>query len=243
MIDRFYLKSYLNNSKSFYYSLLFISPLFFIYELMCWIQYVNEIFSIRNSADIFFQNIIREIFNDLTPLILLFVIPFIFIYNRKKIFKINYVMSTFFIMLFETIFWTILFVILVGSFNTLLLSIVHDKIFIEQYYLALGAGIWEEYLFRVVIMFVLIYILNNILNYNYFFSAILSILISSVLFSLFHHLGPFGEVFIYSNFFLRTFAGIFLGLLYLLRGYGIVVYTHVFYDFFIISNSVITYKY
>ena len=52
--------------------------------------------------------------------------------------------------------------------------------------------------------------------------------------------GP--EIFTYKSFYLRTLAGIFLGLLYIFRGLGITVYTHIFYDMAIISMPVLMYN-
>ena len=49
----------------------------------------------------------------------------------------------------------------------------------------------------------------------------------------------FGDIFTFKSFYLRTLAGIFLGSLYLFRGFGIVVYTHIIYDIVIISLPVI----
>ena len=66
-----------------------------------------------------------------------------------------------------------------------------------------------------------------------------AIIFSAVIFSLFHYLGPFGDNFSYKSFYLRTLAGIFLGSLYIFRGFGITVYTHIFYDMFIISMPII----
>ena len=242
MIEVNLISSYIVNSKNIYYSLLFIAPLFFLYELMCWMQYANKIILIRNSADIFIQNIINEFMNNITPAILLLIFSLFIIINRKKIVKFDFKLYVLFLMLVESFIWAIIFIMVVASFNLLLLSIIDDNILFEQYYLAVGAGLWEELLFRVILIMIFMYLANKVLKYNYLFSAFLSILVSSILFSLFHYLGPFGDEFFYSTFYLRTFAGFFLGTLYLLRGYGIVVYTHVLYDFFIISNTVITYK-
>ena len=243
MIEINLISSYIENSKNIYYSILFIAPLFFLYELMCWMQYANKIILIRNSADVFIQNIINEFMDNITPAILLFIFLVFVIINRKKIASIHFKLNVLFIMFIESFIWTIIFIVVVASFNSLLLSIINDNIFFEQYYLAVGAGLWEELLFRVVLIMIFMYLTNKILRYSYFYSAFLSILISSLLFSLFHYLGPFGDEFLYSTFYLRAFAGFFLGTLYLFRGYGIVVYTHVLYDFFVISNTVISYKY
>ena len=101
----------------------------------------------------------------------------------------------------------------------------------------------EELLFRVGAIGLCLILLRKVIKYSGIFSAIIAILFSAVLFSLFHYLGPFGDIFTYKSFYIRTWAGIFLGSLYLFRGLGITVYTHIFYDMAIISMPVILTRY
>ena len=82
-------------------------------------------------------------------------------------------------------------------------------------------------------------LLTKFIGYNGISSACIAILFSAVLFSLFHYLGPFGDIFTYKSFYIRALAGIFLGSLYLFRGLGITVYTHIFYDIIIISMPIV----
>ena len=114
----------------------------------------------------------------------------------------------------------------------------HENIILEQFYLAIGAGIWEEFLFRLGVIGLVKIFMIKIIGYSSIFSAFLAIITSAVLFSLFHYLGPFSENFAYKSFYLRTLAGIFLGSLYLFRGFGISVYTHIIYDMAIVSLPV-----
>ena len=60
----------------------------------------------------------------------------------------------------------------------------------------------------------------------------LSIVVSSVLFSMFHYIGL--ETFTPISFTMRFIAGIYLSLIYINRGFGIVALTHAFYDLFVI---------
>jgi hypothetical protein len=53
---------------------------------------------------------------------------------------------------------------------------------------------------------------------------------SAALFSGAHHVGPFGEPFDRYVFLFRMLAGIYFALLFRLRGFGIAVGTHAFYD-------------
>ena len=52
------------------------------------------------------------------------------------------------------------------------------------------------------------------------------LLLSSLAFSAFHYLGPFGDTFTFNSFTFRFLAGVLLGAIYLSRGLAVSVYTH-----------------
>jgi membrane protease YdiL (CAAX protease family) len=92
-----------------------------------------------------------------------------------------------------------------------------------------GAGIYEEVLFRLVLFFVL----GRLLRFLWFSTIVavpLTMLASALLFSAAHHLGPYGEPFNSYVFLFRSLAGLYFALLYQMRGFGIAVGTHAFYD-------------
>ena len=57
-----------------------------------------------------------------------------------------------------------------------------------------------------------------------------ALVVSSLVFALYHHVGAAGEPFALDRFAFRAAAGTILGLLFALRGLAVVVYMHVFYD-------------
>jgi len=242
MTDEYLKISYWNVTKNIYYSLFFIFPMLFLYESMCWFQYFDDSAEIRNGADVLIRQIIFAMGYDSEILygILLLIIFFgVMILNRSvvKNGKLNF---TFLIlMLLESLVWCIAFLIVMSISEYFLLSIMERNIIPEQFYLAIGAGIWEELLFRVGVIGLSLIFLTKILGYTEIYSIIIAIIFSAVIFSLFHYLGPFGDNFAYKSFYLRTLAGVFLGVLYIFRGFGITVYTHIFYDMFIITIPLI----
>ena len=80
MTDEYVTISYWNVTKNIYYSLLFIFPMLFLYEVMCWIQYFDKSAKIRNGADVLIRHLIMGIGNNseliygLTLLIIFFVV-------------------------------------------------------------------------------------------------------------------------------------------------------------------------
>jgi hypothetical protein len=95
--------------------------------------------------------------------------------------------------------------------------------------LSLGAGLYEEMLFRLigVSAFVLILQQGFGLKPRVVYPVVLVGL--GLLFSLYHYLGP-REVFAWRPFTFRTLAGCYLGLVYVLRGFGITAVSHAAYD-------------
>jgi membrane protease YdiL (CAAX protease family) len=60
--------------------------------------------------------------------------------------------------------------------------------------------------------------------------TVVGVILTSVVFALFHHIGELGEPLTAQAVLFRTLAGAVLCGLYLLRGLGICVYTHAFYN-------------
>lgn len=100
----------------------------------------------------------------------------------------------------------------------------------------IGAGIYEELVFRLILICLLVMLFQDILHVTRPTSIILSVLISAALFSAHHHIffvnGTFGagELFSFSKFIFRMLAGIYFAVLFAVRGFGIAAGTHAFYN-------------
>jgi membrane protease YdiL (CAAX protease family) len=92
-----------------------------------------------------------------------------------------------------------------------------------------GAGIYEELLFRLLLYSGLLIVLRW-LRVSLILAVIVAALASSALFSAAHHIGPYGESFDNYVFVFRMLAGLYFALLYQLRGFGIAVGAHACYD-------------
>lgn len=99
-----------------------------------------------------------------------------------------------------------------------------------------GAGIYEELVFRLILICVLMMVLQDVLRFSRIRAVILSVLVSAALFSAHHHLdlvsGRLNEhdVFDWAKFTFRTIAGVYFAVLFAIRGFGITAGTHAFYD-------------
>ena len=92
-----------------------------------------------------------------------------------------------------------------------------------------GAGIYEEVLFRLALLPASIAVLRQPVKLRAWATP-LAVLATSLLFSAAHHAGPSGEPFDLFRFCFRALAGgIFAGL-FVLRGFGITAGSHALYD-------------
>ncbi len=99
--------------------------------------------------------------------------------------------------------------------------------------LAIGAGLFEELFFRVILTTLLIRIGYKTIQIKWL-SILLAIVIASFLFSLAHYVGSAGDNFEVYSFLFRFIAGLWFTTLYSFRGFAIVCMTHAFYDIFVI---------
>src|SRR5260370_23845880 len=101
---------------------------------------------------------------------------------------------------------------------------------LEQIISFVGAGIYEETLFRLVLFSLLTVLFRQA---EVPLAGLFAGLTSSLLFAAAHNLGPHGEAFDAYVFLFRTLAGLYFALVYSLRGFGIAVGTHAGYDVFV----------
>jgi hypothetical protein len=99
-----------------------------------------------------------------------------------------------------------------------------------------GAGIYEELIFRLILISLLMIVFQDLLRLGHSSAIILSVLVSAALFSAHHHLvffdGRFSLAapFAWPVFIFRTAAGIYFATIFAIRGFGITAGTHGFYD-------------
>ncbi len=99
--------------------------------------------------------------------------------------------------------------------------------------LSLGAGIYEELVFRLIAFTCLSFVLVDLFGMKKVRAGVLMVVISGFLFSFYHYLGP--EQFDIRTFAFRTVAGAYFGAVFLFRGFGITAGTHSAYDVLIVS--------
>lgn len=92
-----------------------------------------------------------------------------------------------------------------------------------------GAGIYEEFLFRLCLLPACIGGLR-VMRLGNAWAVSIAVLVTSLAFSLAHYVGPAAEQFDLFTFTFRSIAGVFFAVLFLTRGFGIAVGSHAAYD-------------
>ena len=103
-----------------------------------------------------------------------------------------------------------------------------------RFVMSLGAGVWEETIFRLGIMTGVAVLLERGLGLGRWVAVAIALLVSSVLFSAMHHIPPYGDRLELGVFVFRVLAGCFFGLVYWFRGFAVAVYTHALYDIYVL---------
>ncbi len=102
-----------------------------------------------------------------------------------------------------------------------------------QLMISLGAGIYEELLFRVLLVSGIAAVGRQLLKLTPLASGVLATIVGALVFSAFHYIGAFGDPLELGSFTFRFIAGVIFSALYLTRGLGITAWTHALYDVFL----------
>jgi hypothetical protein len=99
--------------------------------------------------------------------------------------------------------------------------------------MSLGAGVYEETVFRLGILTGLMLLFDRAIGMRRWIAFPLALLLQAALFSAMHHIPPYGDPLHVGIFVFRVLAGVCFGVLYWYRGFAIAVYTHALYDLYV----------
>lgn len=100
--------------------------------------------------------------------------------------------------------------------------------------LSLGAGLYEELFFRVLLVSGLTAAGVALLGWTRRTAVIVAVVTSAFVFSAFHYIPPYGDALELTSFTFRFFSGLAFSALYVFRGFGITAWTHALYDAFLL---------
>ncbi len=233
-------RGYFETTRTLTYSYLSVLPLLFLYELLLFISEPTVDTEVRLSADLW----IRAVFswtgtNTLLITIFLTLVFGIVIYykERRKLPAIRLHYFTF--MVLESLVWAIVIAIAVSLFVGRLFAMAGggtgELTFIQWMALAIGAGVYEELVFRVILVSILLFMFRQLFLSDWL-PPVLAVIIGALIFSWVHYVGTFGDEFTMPSFMFRFLFGLALTALLIYRGFGIAAWTHSLYDVLVIST-------
>ena len=95
---------------------------------------------------------------------------------------------------------------------------------------SLGAGIYEELVFRLLLLATLHVVLVDLLGMKAWLGSAIAVLVAAILFAIYHPLRDAGGAIDWRRAAFYVAAGVWLGALMMARGFGITVGAHALYD-------------
>ena len=246
------LKNYLQSTRTGTYGFLASLPLLLVYEFLILAVNPKQGNEIRVGADIWIKQFLGAVgVGGQHALVLAtLTLGLIIFYNERKkevVLKFTY----FFLLFFESIFYSIFLAVIISNtvgyvfgnlhlFTNLPLQIkifmLHENFWL-QIALSIGAGLYEELFFRVLLVSGLFFIFKKTVFLKQNNAYLAAVLIAALLFSAVHYVGPFGDVFTVRSFTFRFLFGLAFNILYAVRGFGLVAWSHAMYDVLLTINS------
>lgn len=240
------INTYWQASRAPRYSLLFALPLLILYQVLTLVVPAGPGAGVRNGADIMLQMLfvwIAGVWGPRLFMLCLIGVGAWLIAKDIRSHRGSLKPALLGLMLVEALCLSLIFGIVVGSLTAALLGNPPGAMAIglQQHLgrwtllmLSIGAGIYEELLFRVLLVGALAWGATKVLGWRPLPAGIAAAIIGALVFSAFHYIGPYGDRLNIYSFVFRAIAGMFFSGLYLLRGFGITAWTHSLYDVFLL---------
>ncbi len=238
MMSRYY-----QFSKSAYYGVVAAIPMLLAYELLLMFSGNHFFGQVRNAGDVWLRWVLASL--DVRPsqatlvmvLALLLSIPVV----RREPVRLN--AGYFALMALEALLYSLLLDVAINIILEFVFSAIPSSMLgrstlaaglplspgaTQGLALSLGAGLFEEFIFRVVLLGGLLLGARAFLPEH--LAVVSSILLAALLFSAAHYIGPLADAFSFPGFMFRFIAGLLFTGLYFWRGFAITAYAHALYD-------------
>ena len=240
------LQSYWQASRAHRYSLAFALPLLALYETLAALVPHEPGIGVRNGADVILRTFFFAVAGAWGPL--LFEVSLIgfgcwLVLRDVRRHGAGLHPCVFAGMLTESALLALAFGTVVGAATRLVLSPLTSLAapaaetldWWTRLMVSLGAGLYEELLFRVVLVAALAYLGRRVFGWRPLIAGVAATLVSALVFSAYHYIGPYGDQLRLPSFVFRLIGGLFFSALYLLRGFGITEWTHALYGVFLLA--------
>lgn len=237
--------SYWEASRSHRYSLLFALPLLLIYEALAGLLAGDpSVAGVRNGADVLIKSVFITVAGHRGPLLFMAVVIGVSLWLVWRDLRARGARLEAWIfggMVLESLALSLVFGLVVGTLTIRILGPLgalavgvagemETMSWPARLMLSIGAGLYEELLFRVVIVSAIANGARLALGWGRGAAGVIATLLGALIFSAFHYVGPYGDDFALQSFTFRAIAGVLFSALYLTRGFGITAWTHAMYD-------------
>lgn len=236
--------SYWSVTRAPRYSLTFALPLLALYELLAIVVNQAEGTGVRNGADVLLKQLFVTAFGARGPAVFGGVLVAVFLALALRDGRRNpgsLKPGLFAVMLAESAGLALLFGLVVGMLTAQLLDVFALAIgpfdtmsWPAALMVSLGAGLYEELLFRVILVSALLWGARALFGWGRGAAGAFAVITGALVFSAFHYIGPYGDPLELPSFLFRAIAGVAFSALYVTRGFGITAWTHALYDVFIL---------
>ena len=230
------------------YSVSFAFPLLAAYEALAFMLSRLEVTGVRNGADVLLKSLFLAL-GGRSGLALFgaLLVGAGAVLVWRDIRRSGRIRPVFFwVMLAESVLYALVLGVVAATLTSLLLPfmLVNTASVLSadavagfslpvQLMISLGAGIYEELLFRVLLVSGLTLIATRLFRWRGTGVGIFAVVTAALIFAAFHYIGPYGEPLALGSFTYRAVAGLLFSGLYLFRGFGITAWTHALYDVFL----------
>ena len=239
--------TYFNVSRAPRYSVLFALPLLLGYEALAAILAQPGKGELRNGADAILRSMFTMFAGARGSLIFIVVVCLVgvwYVVRDLRKHRDGLKPRVFVGMLAESTALALGFGFVIGMATAKLLGILEPTLAIgnqlenmswtSRLMLSLGAGLYEELFFRVILVSGLAAGAKLVFGFGARAASILAVVVGAFVFSAFHYVGAYGDPFELQSFTFRMLSGLAFSGLYVLRGFGITAWTHALYDSFLL---------
>ena len=237
--------TYFALSRSHRYSILFAIPLLVGYETLAALLAQPGQPELRNGADAILRSAFIAVagaYGSTVFMAAIILIGLVLVVRDARASRTRLRSAIFVGMLAESVALAAVFGVVIGMATAKLLGTLHalsitpltQTSWTTRLMLSLGAGLYEELFFRVLLVTGLAAGARIVLGFGRRASGILAAVVGAFIFSAFHYIGPYGEALQLQSFMFRMLSGLAFSGLYLVRGFGITAWTHALYDAFLL---------
>lgn len=237
--------TYFSVTRAPRYSVLFALPLLLAYEALAAMLSHGGQGDLRNGADVMLRSTFVALIGVRGPLIFIGLVVLIgafFVVRDLRQSGDRPRLMVFGGMLLESAALAAAFGAVVGLTTAKLLGAVHSLSvtplsqsgWSTRLMLSLGAGLYEELFFRVLLVTALAAASKTVLGFGTKGAGFLAAIVGALVFSAAHYIGPYGDTLQLQSFTFRFLSGLAFSGLYIARGFGITAWTHALYDSFLL---------